>query len=191
MTNDPLQQLLHRADDAPPARQQPADLCGAVRRIAKVRTRRQRAFSVVAILLVLGLVIRFSIPQSHTTVVQLPAQPTDATLHEKPVDLATLQAEFARLDTVAEAHLAKAKQLIVSTPTNVADDSIAINLSLRQQQDQAALSLVYQAENADAAKSQSAAKTLYLKTIELFPRSHWASIARERVDQSRAPQENL
>jgi hypothetical protein len=63
---------------------------------------------------------------------------------------------------------------------------------LQRQRDEAALSLIYQAETlAPVPAQRPAAVALYQKAIDLFPQTHWASLAKQRIEALQSGQENL
>jgi hypothetical protein len=97
--------------------------------------------------------------------------------------------DLARLDLQADLHEQIATQLIVATsaarvqsfPAVVADDAVLIHV--REQRDRAALTLIYEADQAARDKQTSRALAAYRRTIELFPTTYGAAVARQRLKE--------
>jgi hypothetical protein len=59
----------------------------------------------------------------------------------------------------------------------------AVLLDLRQQRDRAALILVYEADEHARQRQPDQAVARYRRAIELFPQTHWAAVARQRLKE--------
>ncbi len=180
MTNDPLKQLLRHADTAPPLAGE-SNLVSQVKRRAK-RNDRIKSASAVAILLI-GIAIAANL------VLQPRVKKAPLSLEPNP---AALKAEIARLNAEANRHAEIADRLmqieVIPTPSDAAD----VQRDLQRQRDEAALSLIYQAETlAPVPAQRPAAVALYKKAIDLFPQTHWASLAKQRIEALQSTQENL
>jgi hypothetical protein len=98
------------------------------------------------------------------------------------------QAELKQLDAEATRHAAIAQRLMeIETPAPSSTTKLELARDLQLQRDEAALSLIYQAELAPPPD----AVALYRKTIDLFPDTHWAALAKQRIAALDATQENL
>jgi len=183
---DSLEQLLRATDAANPARSPSVDPAGAAQR---VRTRRRaqqlriRAISAAAcVLLVIAggvwLGMRPSPATSpHRTIVKATgAQPSST----RPVT-ATLVA----FDLQSELHEQTAARLIRSGDARATRRVTAVSAiaDVQTQRDRAALILVYEAERSARENRTRDAVASYRRTIELFPHSPWAQVARERLKE--------
>lgn len=100
---------------------------------------------------------------------------------------------LAQLEVVAALHEQTAARLIAlsgrgsrGVPSAAAKASAMenpVSSDLREQRDRAALVLVYEADRAVREKRSDYALAAYRRTIELFPTSYWADVARRRLKE--------
>ena len=193
---DELADLLHRADDIAPPPPAPRDLALRVRARAHARARRQRLAAVAAVpVLLLGastLVLlrrpsgpKQPAPLAHHRTVDPRPDPTSSQ------DDAVLLAEAARLRTdadlrlsVAEGLRARARRRADAARTVerlVAADALP---SLDAEREKAALTLLDHADRLRRDLNQvNDALAAYRRTIELFPGTRWAAVAKRRIDE--------
>jgi hypothetical protein len=99
------------------------------------------------------------------------------------------RADLARLDLQADLHEQTAAELLHATmsPAHIqpvpADDTTTVLAHVREQRDRAALILIYEADQAARAKQTNRAAATYRRTIELFPKTYAAAVARERLKE--------
>lgn len=187
MTNDPLAQLLTRADAAadagiPDARAEhsPQQIRAELRR-RQVRTR--TILGSVAALLIAAVAIPLSRPSRPPTVHNISINVPK--IETNPREIARLRSEIASLQAQASAGEAtvatmlRAEQRARRAPARPAADVIA---RIRDQQDLAALALVRQADRLyrELDHKQSAATT-YESVLALFPQTPSATTARQRL----------
>jgi hypothetical protein len=177
--NDRLEHLLKNAD-APPPGSTERDLAVRVRRRAH-RNDRIRSTSIAAALLIAVAIGAFTLirPQKSTSVA-IKADPLAG------------QAELKRLNQEATRHAAIADRLMQIEVVSPQVDPTEFARNLQRVRDEAALSLIYQAELlAPVPAQRPAAVALYQKAIDLFPKTHWASLAKQRLEALQLTQENL
>ena len=180
MTNDPLKQLLRHADTEPPLGGE-SSIVAQVKRRAK-RNNRIKSASAVAIPLI-GIAIAANL------VLQPRVKKASLTLEPNPT---ALKAEIQRLNSEANRHAQIADRLMQLEVVPAPSDSADVQRDLQRQRDEAALSLIYQAETlAPIPAQRPAAVALYQKAIDLFPQTHWASLAKQRIEALQSTQENL
>ena len=187
--NDPtLTQLLRDADDAAPPPPPVPGLAGQVRSRAATQARQRR--TVIAVLVPVALVVaavaqhRIAGRHAHERVAITPAPAPP------PPDAASMLAESKRLVAQAEWHQSAANSLDVlrhrrermahtrEVLTETGADPVM------RERDRAALALLDHAERLRRdLKQPDAALETYRRTIELFPDTRWAHIARQRIDQ--------
>jgi hypothetical protein len=172
VTHDVLAQLLKSADGSAPTPTLASDLPTRVRR--RHRHRRAQTIAVTAtttLLLAIGLTAL--LPRPGTPGRGQGRGASDATR------LAALDREIALHEQTATLLLASPvpKPSVAPAP----DDSVLSEI--RRQRDRAALILVYEADRAAADKQPDRALAAYRRTIELFPTTYWANIARQRLKE--------
>jgi hypothetical protein len=144
------------------------------RRHARRRTIRKAAATVAAIAVPLLLLVTLTrSPQPRT--IAIAPRPTPPT-----------RADLARLDLQAELHEQTATQLMATTPQAASPPQIdddAVLAYVRQQRDRAALMLIYEADQAARQKQSNRAVAAYRRTIELFPKTYAAAVARQRLKE--------
>ena len=177
--DDRLEHLLKRADAPPPVARE-SDLAGRVRRRAHRNDRiRSTVFTSAALVAVAIGAISLLMPRTDHGVVVKP-------------DPVAMQTEFNRLNQEALRHAEKADRLMQIELNAPPADPTELARNLQRQRDEAALSLIYQAETlAPIPAQRPAAMALYQKTIDLFPQTHWASLAKQRIEALHSTQENL
>jgi hypothetical protein len=177
--DDRLEHLLKRADAPPPVASR-TDLAERVRRRAH-RNDRIRSTTIAAVLLAGVAIGAFTLIRPRT----------NPPVALKP-DRAALQAEFDRLNQEATRHATIADRLMQIELVAPQADPTEFARNLQRQRDEAALSLIYQAETlAPVPAQRPAAVALYQKTIDLVPQTHWASLAKQRLEALQSTQENL
>jgi len=190
--NDPiLTQLLRDADDAAPPPPPVPGLARQVRARAAARARQRRM--AVAALLPVALVVlaaaehRFAGRNVGRVVTSTrPVSPDQA---PRP-DAAPMLAESKRLVAQAEWHQSAAASLDalrrrrerMARAREVLDETGAD--PVMRERERAALSLLDHAERLRRdLKQPDAALETYRRTIELFPDTRWANVARQRIDE--------
>jgi len=180
--HDELEQLLQTADASAAAPPTLTDLPHRIRRRhQRRRTMKTVAVAVAAIALVALPLLAMSVFNRR------PPSPTVAVFIERP--RVPTRADLAQLDLQAQLHEQTADRLLAATsfahaqsdPPPATDDVILRHV--REQRDQAALILVYDADQAVRAKQTDRALAAYRRTIELFPKTYWAAIARQRLKE--------
>jgi len=187
MTHDPLGGLLSRADAVAPVAHRPAaDLARGVR--AEVRRRQVRArvtFGTLVLLIASAIVL---IRPSHPQMVHnAPTSPNRGVETTPPArDAAKLRSEIAALRTEAAGREAIVRAMLdgekrgrraVTVPRGV--DPLDRILA---EQDRGAMALVRQADRQlRELDRQDAAAAGYGRVVELFPKTHWAAVARQRL----------
>lgn len=187
MTNDPLGELLSRADAVASVAHHPAaDLARGVRTEARRRQVRTRV-TVGALALLVASAVVLTRP-SHTEIVHnAPTASNRAVESSKPArDAAELRSELAALRTEAAGREATVRAMldgekrgrrVVTVPRGI--DPLDRILA---EQDRGAMALVRQADRQyrELDRKESAAAG-YGRVVELFPKTHWAAVARERL----------
>ena len=194
MNQNNLHDLLADADASAPPPPTMMLLAEGVRNRARLRVRRQQAGGVCALLLVAGVVsvlafrprdpsssptAQARLPQGGTR----PAPAFDAAA--AAAEAASLRAEAARGLTVANEAMKRADRrrrlaraaasLAATTPPTVGD-----------QRDRAALTLLDHGDRLRRElKEVDAALAAYRRTIELFPETKWAAVAKQRIHELR------
>ena len=161
---DRLTQLLRDADRNPP--QNHRDIAGAARVRLAHRRRNLRVASTVACVFAFAIVAMVigTKKNEHVAEVAPPVVATGASLDDRIHELtvAKLESNFAR-------------RAVASATPRAAD--------LQLQRDTAALVLIYDAEQRTKQNRTRDAIALYQRAIELFPQTHWAQVARERLKE--------
>jgi hypothetical protein len=193
MSKDRLERLLQRADAmAGGVSAVPAGLGGLVRGRARQQHRVRTVGSAVATLIVLAVgavsVINFSgrprLTPNATTVVQVVPG---------PIDVAQLQARVQRLrEEILAGCNATQEALdreeldnrVAAMQGQTADDPLQ---EVNDQIDRAALTMVYQADRMYRELNlRESAIASYERTVKLFPATHWAEVAKERLTEIQA-----
>ena len=178
MSNDSLNELLARADNAALPPTVSGDLAARVRQRAKRQSRRRvvlSSFATIAGCAVLALML-FS-------------PPTPASRQSTPAQLAQIRAELADLDSAATAHHraaqalqrieARAQQLIDEEPYPATPTPLQ---RVDEARDRAALILVREAERAALQTGQeSTANESYQRAARLFPETPAGRVAAGRL----------
>ena len=196
MSSDRIEELLRKADAAagpPPAG--PADLPNRVRHLAG-RRRVVRITSGAAIAAMLALAVGTSILMTGPHVQPTPTDHVAVTPgNDSRDEVVRLRAEIKQLRAEADDILAAAKRMLVlqKRQTLLAEleriraqpDPIE---QVRQQMDKAAFIIVYQADRMyrELNLHESAIES-YQQAITLFPETHWAAVARERLAEIENP----
>jgi hypothetical protein len=181
--HDALEQLLRHADAAAPAPPLLAEVPKRVRR----RYQRRRTIKAVATVAVLFA----AAPLLVVTMFTRPPQPPTVVINRSQTPAqAPTRADLARLDLQAALHEQTAVQLIQATTAArvqtapaavVLDDAVLSHV--REQRDRAALTLIYQADQAARQKQTTRAVAAYRRAIELFPKTYAAAVARQRLKE--------
>jgi hypothetical protein len=183
---DSLAGLLETTDAAfaPPSLQ--SDLAGAVRRRARRRSRVRAAGTVILLFASLGIaamVLRHSAP-SRTVVIQPPPSPA-TNPRELESQLRELRAkadtQHATLERWRRSHDTRRRlERVYATLAAAAPATEAISM----ERERAALILLDHADRLRRElKEEEAARAAYRRTIELFPDTRWAAVARQRMEQ--------
>ena len=186
MNPDSLAELLRRADDAAPPPPAPAGLAEKVRRRARVQSRRRLAAAALLLPLVLiaavvwkphspwresvpvTTTIQFAPPVAYTASVEATRLRAEASLRISTVD--ALRSRLARREKAE-----RARQLLAGAEV---PDSIAA------ERDRAALTMLDHADRLRRdLKQLDAALAAYRRTVDLFPETRWAAVARKRIEQ--------
>ena len=173
-----LEQLLREADAAaPPPAERIDDLGASVRTRAHRRRRNIRfASGATAAMILLLLLLYRTRPPDAGVVANRPApasSPVDAARQ-----MALLAAEAERRTAHVEKLLAAERRAIQPRRKSGSDPVLA----LRREQDRAAYLLIYEAERlARMSNEKARAAEEYRRVLSLFPETHWASVARERL----------
>ena len=183
MPRDPLKQLLESADATAAAPPTLADLSQRVkRRHHRRRTMKTAGVAIAAIVMIAVPLLTLAMFPRHSS------PPTNFVMKNRPP--APTRQDLARLDLIAELHEQTADRLQRATsstqvqpvPVIVADHDIVLK-QVREQRDRAALILIYDADQAAREKQTTRALAAYRRTIELFPQTHWAAVARQRLKE--------
>ena len=172
---DALEQLLRSADAANPPPPGRRDLAGTVQRR---RSRRRRARVAAASLTMVALAFAVAL-----TIFRQPPEP--APLAAAPV----MMPPQLTPETMAQIHeltvqAVEARQIERRASERRAP--VAAAPSPRELRDRAALILIYDADQHLRARRRDDAVARYQRTIELFPQSPWADLARQRLKQIQA-----
>lgn len=177
MQDDELTRILRRAAaELPPPALAPAELSARVRVAHGKQQRRRRVLlaGVPAVALVALLGRRLTLDADRSPVA--PSSQQVAVFSE---------AEIASLEADAEAHAHAARLLIAAQPRRsalLADDPLA---DVNEQVDVVAYRMILEADSKQAQmKATAEAIEIYNRVLELFPASHSAEIARQRLSQT-------
>ena len=184
---DSLAELLKATDSAFGPLPPPSDLAGVVRRRAKRRGRQRVAGSVVVLIASLGIAaLLLRHPEPPLIVVIQPPAPSATDPRELETQLRQLRAqadtEHATLERWRRSRDSRRRlervhaALHASTPS---PDVVAV------ERERAALILLDHADRLRRElKEEEAARAAYRRTIELFPDTRWAAVARQRMEQT-------
>ena len=163
---DSLDQLLKSADAPVHAARSVRDLASTVRR-KHARRKGIRRGAIAAVVLLAGSILAMSLrPRAHQMVATPSPQP---------------EVSNAMLALQADLHEQTAERLMGSrSRPRVAKAPAAPEADIQYQRDRAALMIVYEADRT-AKSDRSSAIASYRRAIELFPQTHWAAVARERL----------
>lgn len=179
MTREALADLLRDADAAaPPPPTLPLDLAGRVRRKAAAQARRRRNTAAAA-LVVAGATAAAWValpPQADVerAVVTATAPAAPATVARS--ELVLLRAQAAMHSTVAATLQSREDRRRIAEP--------AAAPTVQSERDKAALALLDHADRLRRDLNQvDAALAAYRRTVEMFPETRWAAVARARIEQ--------
>ncbi len=187
MEDDRIRDLLRRADaggDAPDSR---GDIAGAVRSTIRRRQIIAVAAGVCAVCFAIALTAWRLLPEpSRTNPLAMGNGPDAGSTHPAtgtsslPLDLATIEFE-------ARSHEQAAQRLWAAERTNkllalaeAAPDPLEI---IGRQRDRAALTAVDRADTCARQGRFAQAAQGYDQAIKLFPETHWAAVARQRLSR--------
>jgi hypothetical protein len=190
MTHDKLGDLLSQADAAATiARRTAPDVARQVRVEARRRQVRTRmvggavsATALVAVLIVL------SVHPAHTELARHtpPTRPVETSPHVR--DASELAAEIAALRNEAAGHEAVVKAMLTGEQRGRRMAAVPRGVDpldrILAEQDRGAMALVRQADRQyhELDRKESAAAG-YGRVVELFPKTHWAAVARQRLSE--------
>jgi hypothetical protein len=167
---DALAQLLKHADATATPPTLADDLPTRVRRRHVRRRRVPAATAIVALALLPATYLLFPLPGT-------PGRGSGRGASDS--------ARLIALDREVQLHEQTATLLLASTaqPKTIAAPSPDVLSEIRQQRDRAALMLVYEADRARTDNRPDRALAAYRRTIELFPTTYWATVARQRIKE--------
>ena len=175
--SDSLRQLLRDADATAPIPAPISGLADQVRRRRARRTRIQRVGAGVAVVCIIA---------ATWAAVRLrkPVVPVSATISSTPAPVAD-RALLASLALEAKLHALTAQKLSALQALrgrNAAKTDVnSVEAELGLQRDRAALILIYDADRSAREHRPADAIAAYRRTLELFPQSTWAQVARQRL----------
>jgi hypothetical protein len=183
MTSDPLAQLLRRADaahPAPPAASTDVLTAGVrQRRRRAARRRKALALATAGVVAAASLVFVLAPPPRHANVaIQPPPAP--------PPDVASLNAELARLTAQADLHDRLARRLaadaVLAAPPRAPAGPVAVDSF---ETERTAALFVRRAQRLTAADPQDRprATAILRQVVALFPQTRGAATARARLDR--------
>ena len=170
MTHDVLTDLLRDADAAAPPPPATDRLAEKVFRRARTRSRRRRLFAAAAVV-ACSAALLWSFPKSMT-----PPQPGRGVAAIDPMEISRLRADAAMHLKVADAVASRTRRR--AGTTQVRDTPVTIE----SEREKAALALLDHGDRLGRdLKEVDAALAAYRRTVELFPDTGWAAVARERI----------
>ena len=180
MTTDPLAVRLRQADAAAPPPRLRAALAETVRARARARSRRRAAGAAALVTLAAGW--SAWVTRDRAPVASPVAQATSVTPAPPPAP-ADLRSEISRLRAESDARLAAVAMLRVRR-ASLPPSSIDASSTARAEREKAALAMVDHADRLRRdLKQVDAALSAYRRTVELFPDTRWAAVARRRIEQ--------
>lgn len=194
MNDERLGQLLRQADAASGGpRVGPANLSLRVRRRARRQRQVRTIGTAVTAVLVLSLSIVAWVNRYGRTRSGLMPTPIVADRGPKPISLAELQRQIEQLreeiltgcEAVQEVLRRQAfEERLAALRERAEADPLR---EVRDQMDRAALIMVYQADRMYRELNlRESAMASYEQTIRLFPQTHWAQVARDRLAELKA-----
>jgi hypothetical protein len=173
LNDDSIRRLLQDADAAAPQTAWRGDVAASARRRLARRTSVRRGALACGVLF-MAVAILIAVERSRTQI----AQKSDAEAH-------AAARQFAAMSIDADLHELTATKLLsaVSARKAAVDDATTPVADVQMQRDRAALMLVYQANQQANEKRTDLAIAGYQRTIELFPQTHWAKVARQRLHE--------
>lgn len=195
MIHDVLTDLLREADASAPPPPAPQGVAEHVRGRAGIQARRRRATAVVVLPLTVAgvavLLLRERTPLDPSPhVMSSGAMPSAPAGSPAPLDAAASLAEVRRLRSEAAGRLAVAQGLTARRELRRrAAEALALSdaaraTSLSREREKAALTLLDHADRLRRdLKEVDAALAAYRRTVELFPDTAWAAVARRRIEE--------
>ncbi len=151
-------------------------------RVRKLSLRKRRIRQGIA---VCGLAI-ISFAAISTFISKLQQNPGPLALHQTHTESAVKAEDIADIDLRAELHSKTADLLLEHQGARRARKALLFNTVLptpQEQRDRAALILIYDADRYARVNRPADAVAAYRRTIALFPQSHWADVARDRLKE--------
>ena len=189
MSRDDLKQLLRNADATAPAPPLAPDLSGLVRRRLARRRQRHAIAAALGVFILVGLgvliILRSNPPSPRHVTIQSPTTTTTtaATVAAR-LSATAAAADFA---VTATLHELTVQKLLAADAVPVHRDAGARAApspsDAQLLRDRAALVLVYDADRDVRENRPAAARVRYRRAIELFPQTHWAQVARQRLKE--------
>ena len=173
MTEDRLTELLRGADAAAPL---PAvvGLAGRVRRQAHARVRRRQLAAAMVVVVSVGAALWVN--RTHRRAEEPAPLASAVSARVSPAVVARLRVEAEIHSTVARALHARQARRRIQTPVT--------RPTIESERDKAALAMLDHAERLRRdLKEVDAALAAYRRTIELFPGTRWAAVAKQRIEQ--------
>jgi hypothetical protein len=179
MKHDPLVEMLREADAAAPPPPFRHGLADAVRRRARRRHRRRLAGAgiVVAAFVACALVVR----QPGATPTALVEIPTTGPTTSVAALRAQADVQWASLQRLRQVERTRQRMHRIEMTLRAAAPSPQ---STAVERERAALILLDHGDRLRRdLRKEDAARSAYRRTIELFPDTRWAAVARERMEQ--------
>jgi hypothetical protein len=170
MTHDALADLLRDADAGAPPPPATERLAERVYRRARTRSRRRRVLAAVAVL-VCSAALLWSLPKPTPS-----SAPTQEAVAIEPAEIFRLRADAAMHLKVADAVLSHTQRR--ARAAHLRDTPVTIE----SEREKAALAMLDHGDRLRRdLKQVDAALAAYRRTVELFPDTRWAAVARERI----------
>jgi hypothetical protein len=180
MSRGDLEQLLRTADAQAPAAPLAGDLSARVHRRLARRRLRQATAATLGVVILVGAGV-FAIlrtdppPPPHHNLSALPAMTTRPALPDT--------ADAAHFDLTATLHELTAQKLLAAQGSSRSATLSSPPPDAHFLRDRAALVLVYDADRDVRENRPADARARYRRAIELFPHTHWAQVARQRLKE--------
>ena len=183
MNDDPLRQLLKDADVTAVGSTDPRALAASVRERHRgqqrtIRTAGTAAVVLIALAGVTASLVRHPAKQQQIAIAPSPVPPSSSSV--APQHLAALDLD-ARLHELTAQKLTEMHGRPTSKP--VAGSGLPSAAEIQLQRDRAALLIVYEADQNAQSNRTTLAAAGYRRAIELFPQTHWADVARQRLKE--------
>jgi hypothetical protein len=192
MPRDALEQLLRQADAAAPAPPLAAGLPARVQQRLARRRQRQATAAVIPLAIVMGVSILLVLRGQQPRAVQVDVRPatpsTTKTITTTTPSTAAvpLRGVGDDLALTAALHELTAEKLLASSAfarRRASTPTIPTASEVQMLRDRAALVLVYEADRDVKENRPAAALARYRRAVQLFPHTHWARVAQQRLKE--------